>query len=435
MVSDNSWLTLLLWIFLSLSRVLKIYLYLKICDNTPFFINKGIYYATYVISAIISIIMFFAYPSYNVLDRVLFIIFIGSLMLAINDNISNRLWITLIILIISTTFNSILYSIIQFFYIIPEDLQDLITLPIKFAILLFIYHIKYSTSFWENQLNKNGIKLIKIVLIASAFFQGVSASALYSINSKNIISSNISYICVILLCSLTWYILTLTKRLMSMSAEQTELLSVQKEYYLTLLEKEEETRRYRHDMSNHLMCLNALLEKSDISSSLTYLRQLQKQFKPMSDNIYQTGNDILTAITAHYLQMIDSNTDVNITGKIVKEINISNTDLCSVYSNMIKNAIEELNKIELSRPKKLEINFSNGDKFIKISVKNTMKDPSAFKGFASKTTKDDKKNHGFGIQNINRIVSNHKGLLDIRKNNDLFICEVIIPLANTITAK
>ena len=429
MVSDNSWLTLLLWIFLSLSGVFKIYLYLKICDNTSYFINKEVYYATYVISAIVSIIVFFAYPSYSTLDRVLFVIFIGSLILSINDNISNRIWITLVILIISTTFNSIVSSIISFFYNFSNDVQDLITLPIKLVILIFIYHLKYSSSFWSNQLDKNGIKLIKIVLIASAIFQGASASVLYSINSENLISTNISYICVILLCALTWYILTLNKKLMSMSAEQKELLSIQKEYYLALLEKEEETRRYRHDMSNHIMCLNALLEKSDISSSLTYLGQLQKQFEPMSENIYQTGNDILTAITAHYLQMIDSNTDVNITGKIIKEINISNADLCSVYSNMIKNATEELAKIEHLRPKKLEINFSNGDKFIKIAVKNTMKDPSSFKGFASKTTKEDKKNHGYGIQNINRIVSNYKGLLDIRKNNDLFLCEVIIPQA------
>ena len=48
-----------------------------------------------------------------------------------------------------------------------------------------------------------------------------------------------------------------------------------------------------------------------------------------------------------------------------------------------------------------------------------MKDPSSFRGLASKTTKDDKKN---------RVVSKHNGTFTIRKDNDQFCCEVILPL-------
>ena len=57
--------------------------------------------------------------------------------------------------------------------------------------------------------------------------------------------------------------------------EQRELLN--------LLEKEEETRKYRHDMNNHLMCLSALAEAENIPEIRDYLSNLQNQFRSVNE--------------------------------------------------------------------------------------------------------------------------------------------------------
>ena len=432
---NNSWLTLLLWVFLAIAEVFKAFFILKICDREPYFIKKEVYLSTYVVYLLVTITAFFMNVSYSTLWYPLNAILIGSIFLSINDTFSNRIWITATVLIFLATLNTIATCIIMYFYSAPEEIGDCIRLLFIFPLLACVYFLKYHSRVVSDLLNKHSIRLVKVVLLLSAVFQCGTAGILYLENKGYIVYTTISFICVMLLCSLTWFILNLHKKVTELSAEQNTLLTAQKEYYLSLLEKEEETRRYRHDMNNHLMCLDALLDKDDNPELKEYINNLQKEFRPISDSIYQTGNTIITAITAHYLSSVDENTSVNITGRLSKELKINNTDLCSIYSNLVKNAVEELDRIEKGLSKEINISFKTGEKFAEISVSNTMKTPSSFRGFASKTVKEDKENHGYGIQNINRTVAKNNGTFNINKDNDLFCCKVILPLLNTHTGK
>lgn len=51
-----------------------------------------------------------------------------------------------------------------------------------------------------------------------------------------------------------------------------KLLETQADYYKMLLEKEDETRKFRHDMSNHIICIDALSqEKNMMKCKVIYL--------------------------------------------------------------------------------------------------------------------------------------------------------------------
>ena len=50
------------------------------------------------------------------------------------------------------------------------------------------------------------------------------------------------------------------------------LNDTQKNYYETMLKKEEDTRRYRHDMINHLIYLQNLLEKNQEIEAQDYIK-------------------------------------------------------------------------------------------------------------------------------------------------------------------
>ncbi len=424
--------TLILWIFSSVTEIFRFYFILKISRNDSYYVKSEVHFMTYVVNIIVTTVAFFSGLSFVTTGIIELLIIIASLGLAINDSINNKIWTILTITIFEMTLNSIALSILRYFWNLEDVINDVLVPVFILPLLAIIYHIKYHTSLLDNLLNKNGVNLIKVILLLSAFFQCQGAAVIYTLNDKNLLITIFSFLCVLLLCSLTWYIINVHNKLIELSTEQEELLTNQKEYYLTLLDKEEETRRYRHDMNNHLMCLSALLDKNNTDDLREYLSNLQDEFKSVNDTVYQTGNTILTAITAHYIPMVDENTKVNITGRITKDFGLNNTELCSVYSNLLKNSLEELQRIDESVNKELNIRFDNGKNFGKIFISNSMKDPSSFRGLASKTAKDDKKNHGFGIQNINRIVSKHNGTFTIRKDNDQFCCEVVLPVLSAM---
>ena len=428
MTLNNSLLTLLLWIFLSITEIIKTYTILKIFNNDPYYTKKEVYIATCVVNISIAIISFFLGISYETSGIIQSLVVISSPILAIVDSFSNRIFLTVSIYIIDASLNSIVDTVLMHFFHFQAEINNLIIFLFIQLILILVYYAKYHSTIMNNILNKHGLTFIKIFLIANAFLLCSAAGSLYKLNPQNIFLSDLSFICVMILCSLTWYILNIHKKITELSAQQEVLLTAQKEYYITLLEKEEETRQYRHDMNNHLMCLSVLLNKNDTSALKEYLDSLQDEFKSANTKVYQTGNTIITAITAHYLHMVDDNTKVNISGKFTKELALSNTDLCTIYSNLIKNAIEELGRIDKSINKELNIKFENGNNFGRIFISNSMKDASAFKGLASKTVKKDKKNHGYGIQNINRTVAKNNGKFNIKKENDQFCCEVIFPI-------
>lgn len=54
-----------------------------------------------------------------------------------------------------------------------------------------------------------------------------------------------------------------------------KLLETQADYYKMLLEKEDETRKFRHDMSNHIICIDALSQEKKYDEMQSYLSSLK----------------------------------------------------------------------------------------------------------------------------------------------------------------
>ena len=427
MYFDNLFLTVLLWAFLFASDTFELYLILKINRNDPFYIKKEIYYATYIIDICLAIVCVLLHTPFDMASMISALILWASLFLAINERSIDRFWAVVTVTLFDIILTFIPEDILKYGFNLDDSIITILGPALVNPFLILIYFIKYHTGFFDRLMDKYSVRFIKYILLISAFFQCIGATLVVEVKPQNLYLTIMFLIFALLLCTVTLYILNIHRKITKLSAEQKVLLTAQKEYYLALLEKEEETRKYRHDMNNHLMCLSALVETENIPEIRDYLSNLQNQFRSVNDSVYQTGNTILTAITAHYIPMADENTKVTITGKLTKDLDLSNTDLCTVYSNLIKNSIEELQRIDKSVHKELNIRFDTGNHFGKICVSNSMKDPSAFKGLASKTVKEDNKNHGFGIQNINQVVAKNKGTFDIKKENDQFCCEVVLP--------
>lgn len=198
-----------------------------------------------------------------------------------------------------------------------------------------------------------------------------------------------------------------------------KLLKSQEEYYTMLLQKEEETKKFRHDIQNHIYCMHTLLDDREYDELNCYFAKLDSEFKNLRGGIH-TGNNLVNAIVNN---IKNKYTDVKIcwTGNIPSNINLSSMDLCTIFSNLLSNAFEAAYQAD-----KKEINVSikiMGAKLL-ISITNyTNQQPQIIDGNLVSSKKE--KNHGYGMKNVKRCVEDNNGVLNISFKDNCFIAEVL----------
>lgn len=170
----------------------------------------------------------------------------------------------------------------------------------------------------------------------------------------------------------------------------------QTEQYRRQGEEDMELRRFRHDYNAHITALQALAEEDDPQRLQDYVRDMS-ELKAIRSS-YNTNNLISDAILNRYGRLCEKE-EIRMegTGKFPDQISVTDTDLCVILSNAMKNAYEAAIQCE-----KGEISFevkSTGS-FINLVIRNSAKDqPELEEGYLI-TTKKDKKNHGIGTRNM-----------------------------------
>ncbi len=74
-----------------------------------------------------------------------------------------------------------------------------------------------------------------------------------------------------------------------------KLIKSQEQYYMMLLQKEEETRKFRHDINNHLNCMRLLFEEKNYDELESYFDKIGTAVLELRPEL-QIGNDLISAI-------------------------------------------------------------------------------------------------------------------------------------------
>lgn len=237
--------------------------------------------------------------------------------------------------------------------------------------------------------------------------------------------SLLSYISILFLIIFLIYVRSLNLKLKSMIQIDEQMKVVQEQYYKTLLEKELETKKSRHDWKNHLICLAELSKKEQTDAAYEYINQLVEQLNQIGGKQYDVGNDIINAILNYYFRDVDEEIVVIVRGICIHDFGINDRDLCIIVSNLISNAIEYLQKKEGLEKKEIEVLIRSGELYQEITVKNTICKKIRYEQL-KQTSKSDKKNHGYGISNVKECVERNKGQFYIDIADNIFMAKVII---------
>ena len=212
------------------------------------------------------------------------------------------------------------------------------------------------------------------------------------------------------------------KRLMVL---KDKCLREQTEQYKMAMNKERELRRFRHDYNAHMTAISGLLANEEYVKLQEYIKSMgyfREKF-----NLVNSGNIITDAVFNQYKELCDKdNIEFEISGKLPENFNMAETDLCVLLSNLISNAYEAALKCEDDR-RIISVEIRNSDDDIFIDVSNSVNGEVVFKNGLPVTDKPDRKNHGFGVENILEVVERNGGYIEWKQlDKGRFTAEIML---------
>jgi hypothetical protein len=196
----------------------------------------------------------------------------------------------------------------------------------------------------------------------------------------------------------------------------------------TALDRDEankEVRRIWHDFNNHISCIDMLLQMNNIVRARKYIAGMQINSKVAHFEI-KTGNEIADAVlNQKYKKAQKHNIRFKVEGQLTDDININEVDLCSLMSNALDNAIEANLKVLDESLRAISVQIKPENRCLFLEITNTV-DKNVTNTKIVGTTKEDRKNHGFGMLNMKTIAEKYQGYMNYHFKEDSFNLSIML---------
>ncbi len=206
-------------------------------------------------------------------------------------------------------------------------------------------------------------------------------------------------------------------------ALQNELLA---KNYQVAKESYESNARLYHDMGNHFSMIQSYLADGKVEEARTYLDRLGKDRAAYSVERF-TGIEAVDYILSQKAAFAkQQNVETSIHAEYPKDCKIDPVDLCTILTNLLDNAMEACGKLPEASAKILSVTIRHINQFIIIQIANScIEEPVISKG-NFKTSKTDKRHHGWGMKNVRLAVEKYHGTMEYEYNKNMFIVSVML---------
>lgn len=202
------------------------------------------------------------------------------------------------------------------------------------------------------------------------------------------------------------------ERLEEENRVNNDYMEYQKSYYESSLKQYEDMRGFRHDINNHLHMLSELGREGRDEELKEYIGKMTESYDRAK--VVHTGNFVADCIISHAIQELqaEGNFSFQIDGHFPEKFPVEDIDFCILLSNVLKNAVEALEKEER---KLLQIEVKRYDEWLYLIVtNNTTKEMVDF----SHSSKQEA-GHGYGISNVRRVVEKYNGTVRWRAEHGM----------------
>lgn len=199
------------------------------------------------------------------------------------------------------------------------------------------------------------------------------------------------------------------------------IMEEQRKYCELLVQKSEETRKLRHDMSSHISSIDYLLRNEKYEEAGDYVKELNHQIEELR-LVYDTGNELINAMLGELGARYELVT-TQIQGESLKDLSISLIDVSTIFYNLFNNAFEAAS---ISKDKIVSMLVKASGNSLHIIICNSVDKRVKIVNNSIQTSKWDRINHGYGINNAKVCIENVGGSLELSCSDKEFKAEVVL---------
>jgi hypothetical protein len=185
-----------------------------------------------------------------------------------------------------------------------------------------------------------------------------------------------------------------------------------------LLQLQQTSEAYRHDMRHHLAHLQRLAANDQIEGIKEYLQAAQSDMDAITPTRICENETVNLILSAFATKAKQAQVLLTMDAKLPPNLPISDTELCSLLSNALENAIHATEKIPEHNDRQIKLRlYSKNDKLC-IDIRNRyLTDPIMYEGMPV----SHEQGHGYGTKSMAHIVEKHGGVFQFTVKDGWFI--------------
>ena len=213
------------------------------------------------------------------------------------------------------------------------------------------------------------------------------------------------------------------KREIEQRNEFIEMQRIQSKKELERMKRSEyEMSILRHDMRHFLNDISGFIENGESERAQEYIHEVISIAENTSTKKYCSNQIVDMILSSYENRMKELEITFQYSIRIPKELGYSDSDISSILSNGLENAVNAVSLLEQDRREiNLDMHINNGK--LLISIKNTYaKIPKMIDGLPQA----EEKGHGFGTQSIRYITEKLKGNCQFMVEGKYFMLRIVL---------
>lgn len=227
------------------------------------------------------------------------------------------------------------------------------------------------------------------------------------------------------------FVLIYQSRLEAQETAQQEqyLLSLQlrrsKAEYDALRQVQEQANRFHHDLRHHTTLLMDYAEEGALPEIKAYLQNLQQDLDTVVFKRF-CGHQVVDLLLSHFESQAEAaGVTLNVSAELPSTLPFKDTELCSLLSNGLENAILAASHVPNGNEKVVNISLSVRQRNLLLSIQNPYQgDVTIVDGLPVAK----RSGHGLGTRSIASIVNEHGGLIHFSATAGIFLLRASLPM-------
>lgn len=253
----------------------------------------------------------------------------------------------------------------------------------------------------------------------------------YNLEKVDFQPQTIIFIAMILVLTLAAYFMILrffkqTRQKLALQNEQN-LLSMQiaaaKMHLGELKDSQEKTIIYRHDMRHHLALIGAYIADNNNAAAKEYISEVEKAIDSVVVEKYCSNYSVNLILSSYIAKAREVGIDVETQIDLPERTNVSDMDLCVIFSNAIENAINACGRISSTNSRYIKIACKTKNDKLHIQISNRYEGTILFVDEMPISTEE---NHGLGTRSIAAVAQAYGGVFSFAAEDGIFKTSVIL---------